>query len=140
MKTLLGLLALTVSSAQAGTLILDPGPGTQYLANWCGGQSINEYAAGFNADSTAHAILEVSARCSSGGRGGSTRTYYACWSLDFDRLGAITNRVYVGNAPCLGKNFGAVFVAVDGAVLSNVSVLYISGSQRYGSRALLTTP
>jgi hypothetical protein len=139
MKTLPALSLLLVSTfAHADERLLDPGAGTQYLAQWCGGQNINEIATGFNADSSASTLVQVSAKCSTGGRGGGTKTYYACWRVDFDRLGQIVDRQHIGNVPCPETDPSATYTDVDGAVLSTTVVTYISGSQRQGYRAILS--
>ena len=139
MKTIAVLALLIIAgSANAGTTVLDPGNGRQYLSAWCGGQSINEYAVGWNADSTAKTLVSVSTRCALSGRGGMARTYYTCWYVDFNRDGTIAAQTYLGAYPCSGTD--EVFTDVDGALLYNVIVSYISGSMRTGSRAVITTP
>ena len=130
---LASLLLSGIANAET-TVVLNPGPGTQYLAAWCGGQSINEYAIGWLSDSTARTQVVVSARCSSGGRGAKVRTISTCWTVDFDRNGAITNRVQECADEVLPDT------DVDGALLYNVSVIYISGSTRSGVRAAITIP
>ena len=136
MKIALVLASLTFAGiANAQTTVLDPGNGKQYLAAWCGGQSLNEYAVGWNADSTARTMVTVSTRCNGSGRGAKVHVYSTCWIVDFARDGTIVN-----TQPCVDETATDEAVDVDGAILSNVTVPYISGSQRTGSRAAITIP
>ena len=137
MKVLLLALSLLSAPALADTFILDPGPGTLYLARWCGGQSIDEVATGFNAGGTANVVLRVSARCSTGGRGTHPKTYTAVWSVTFFRDGEIAYALPGGTWPADPL---ATFTDTDGALLSTTTVYYVSGSARYGYRAVLSTP
>ena len=72
------------SGALADALVLDPGDGRQYLANWCGGQRVDEIATGFTRDGLAMANVAVSTRCGTGtGRLRKARKYEACWTVTF---------------------------------------------------------
>ncbi|MGH8265034.1 MAG: hypothetical protein ACRETU_13900 [Steroidobacterales bacterium] len=131
------LVAVTSSyAALAATTVLDPGDGRQYLQNWCGGQTVNEYAQGFNDTGNALAAVKVTTRCSTGGRGTKPRTYLACWMVTFDDNGAILNQEYVnsgswvqGNPPtncALVLDPAATFARDDRATLTTslVGTLY----------------
>jgi hypothetical protein len=86
------MLFCAVSARGSTTIVLDPGDGRQYLANWCGGQGVNEYAGGFDSANNAQTAVIVSARCSTGGRGSSPRTYVKCWVVAFDLSGVILSK------------------------------------------------
>lgn len=133
------LLAVIATIALAATTTLDPGDGRQYLANWCGGQSVTEVASGFNDAGNAIAAVKVTTRCSTGGRGTKPRTFLACWLVTFDDTGAILNQEFVNSASWLqgqpsrscavSTDPEATFTREDGASLSTV-----------GARAVLETP
>lgn len=96
MKTLAAAaLALTAAAALAASAVLDPGDGRQYLQNWCGGQQVNEYAHGFDGAGNSLTAVEVTTRCSTGGRGTKPRTYLACWLVTFDDTGTVVKRKLV---------------------------------------------
>ena len=63
------LFSLAGASARAATIVLDPGPGTDYLNYWCGGQRVNEFATGFDAAANAVTEVEVGTTCHGSGRG-----------------------------------------------------------------------
>ena len=139
MKTAIALLALSLAAchAQADTLMLDIGPGTDYNSHWCGGQTINAVADGWNGDGTAQVYVQVSARCSTGGRGTTPKTYTSCWNITIDRDSTISSKVVSG---CTMPDPSVVYVDTDGALLSTSKVVYYSGSQRTGYRAFRTIP
>ena len=138
MNKSLALLVLVAVVAYASETLLDPGPGTLYLANWCGGQAISEVAVGFNADGSVRTILDVSARCPTGtGRLRKTVTYRACWFVDFDRDGEQLGETYLGAIACPEYDPSAVYEQ-DGIVLTTTAVTYVSGAPRVGYRAVLS--
>ncbi len=89
-----------VASAST-TTIFNPGDSRDYLTNWCGGQSLNEYAEGFTASSTVSTIVRVTTTCSIGGRGTKTRTYVACWRDTFTQGGTLLTKSLINSGSWL---------------------------------------
>jgi len=95
---LIGSMALTFASLASGApIVLDPGPGTDYLGVWCGGQNVNEYAQGFDADDNAVATVEVTTSCHGSGRGSPNHYYIACWAVTFLPDGSILSRTLINS-------------------------------------------
>jgi hypothetical protein len=84
MKTILTAVLLFASSAFAQSVVLDPGPGTNYLATSCGGQTVNEYAAGFDAAGMPTAVVRVQTSCHGSGRAAKNHYYFTCARITFD--------------------------------------------------------
>jgi hypothetical protein len=148
-------MALIASApALAATTVLDPGPGTQYLAVSCGGQSVTEAATGFDASNFAQTQVEVRTSCHLSGRGSKTRNYVACWTVHRD-----LNTVIVGKEKILASSYltgatpvvcprvdqGAVYRLEDGsgnalASLSTIQIHSVYGQITTVNRAVLDTP
>jgi hypothetical protein len=140
MRPISALLAAALAlPALAATTMLDPGDGRQYLAQWCGGQDIQNVATGFT-NHQAATLLEVSARCSTGGRGGGQRTYRACWVVSYALDGTIAYREKLSDAECVFPDGSSEPYELEGYMLFTATIWYISGSRRSGPRAFLTTP
>jgi hypothetical protein len=106
MKALvMALLGLTLAShASAATIVLDPGPGTDYLGVWCGGQSVNEYAQGFDAANYAVTAVKVTTSSHGSGRGSPNHYYIACWAVTFFPNGAIQSRSPINSGSWIQGN------------------------------------
>jgi hypothetical protein len=79
MKKILCILALFCGYAQAQTsIVLNPGPGTDYMATSCGGQSVNAVAVDIGVDGNPVTIVTVTTRCGLSGRVAKSRTYLTC--------------------------------------------------------------
>jgi len=147
-------LGAMIQGANAATLVLNPGDGKQYLANWCGGQKIDEIAEGFNVDATISTIVKVQTTCSTGGRGSVPKTFMACWRVTFSRDGAIVNQEFLNSGSwrrgspsvqCAASyDVDAFFVDIDGANLYTVLIPLINhpyqSTYSDGYRAVLETP
>jgi hypothetical protein len=83
MRALLAVCLWFATSVYAQGIVLDPGPGTKYLAQWCGGQFVNEYAEGFT-DAGPATTVRVWTSCHGSGRGSKNHYYVACWHVVFD--------------------------------------------------------
>jgi hypothetical protein len=139
-KTIAALLAAALAlPTLADTTMLDPGDGRLYLAQWCGGQDIQNVATGFM-DHQATTLLQVSARCSTGGRGGAQKTYRACWLVNYALDGTIAYREKLSDAECVFPDTSSEPYELEGYLLFTASIWYVSGSRRSGPRAFLTTP
>ena len=111
--------------ANAATIALDPGPGTDYLGVWCGGQQVNEIATGFDALGYATTLVKVTTTCHGSGRGSPNQYYLACWTVGFGPDGSIQSKTWLatnhwaqGNPaiPCpVAADPTAVYDHVDGA-------------------------
>lgn len=116
---------LCVNTVMAASAVLDPGPGTDYLGIWCGGQRVNEVATGFDQDGNAQTVVKVSTTCNGSGRGSRNQYYLACWTVTFGRDASIvskqwlaTNHWVQGNPaiPCpVPDDSTAVYSYQDGA-------------------------
>ncbi len=144
------LLALQAAAAPAATMVLDPGPGTDYLAQSCGGQTVNEIGAGFDANGNAMTLVKVSTTCHGSGHSSPNQYYLACWTVGFDRGGAIASKLWLatnhwqqGNPaiPCpVAPDPSAVYTSTDGAgnfPATESTTLVGTSSQTY--RAVLET-
>jgi uncharacterized repeat protein (TIGR01451 family) len=111
--------------ANAATIPLDPGPGTDYLGIWCGGQQVNEIATGFDALGYATTLVKVTTTCHGSGRGSPNQYYLACWTVGFGPDGSIQSKTWLatnhwgqGNPaiPCpVSADPAAVYDHLDGA-------------------------
>lgn len=79
----------------AAGIVLDPGPGTNYLNYWCGGQQVNEIATGFDAGGNAVTLVKVSTTCHGSGRGSPNQYHLACWTVTFARDGSIASKEWL---------------------------------------------
>ena len=86
---------LLATTAKAATTVLDPGPGTDYLGIWCGGQTENEIATGFDAAANAVTLVKVSTTCHGSGRGSPNQYYLACWTVTFAPDGGILSKEWL---------------------------------------------
>ena len=84
-----------IALANAATIVFDPGPGTDYLAIWCGGQQVNEIATGFDAAANAVTLVKVTTTCHGSGRGSPNQYYLACWTVTFAQNGSILSKVWL---------------------------------------------
>ncbi len=136
------LLAMTLASpASAATIVLDPGPGTDYLGVWCGGQNVSEYAQGFDAGYAATAV-KVTTSCHGSGRGSLNHYYIACWDVTFFPNGTIQSRTLINSGSWLQGHPAiacdatldpaAVFVnqAANGDVLATLSTALVGTENR----------
>lgn len=113
------------ATAGAATLVLDPGPGTDYLGVWCGGQRVSEIATGFDAAADAATLVQVSTTCHGSGRGSPNQYYLACWTVNFGHDGRIASKVWLAThhwvqghpaIPCpVAADAAAVYTHTDGA-------------------------
>ena len=120
-----GLWAAWPIPASAAPIVLDPGPGTDYLGIWCGGQQVNEIASGFDAAANPTALVKVTTTCHGSGRGSPNQYYLACWTVTFSRAGAILSKEWLATnhwvqghpaVPCpVAADPAAVFTDTDGA-------------------------
>jgi hypothetical protein len=154
MKSLIGISLVASAAAVAATTVLDPGPGTQYLAPSCGGQSVSEAATGFDASGFAQTQVEVRTTCHGSGRGAKSRTYVACWALHRDLNTVIVGKENIlsgsylaGSTPvaCPAVQQDAVYRLEDGsgnlsATLSTIQVQSVYGQITTVNRAVLDTP
>lgn len=132
MKTsAMGVLTATVfmtlisATANAAITVLDPGPGTDYLGIWCGGQKVNEIATGFDAAANAVTLVKVTTTCHGSGRGSANQYYLACWTVRFGQDGGIVSKVWLATnhwvqghptIPCpVPADPAAVYPYADGA-------------------------
>lgn len=116
--------ALAPAAASAATMVLDPGPGTDYLSIWCGGQKVNEIAAGFDAAGNGRTLVTVETTCNGSGRGSPSSHYLACWTVTFGEDGGILAKTYqvtnhwVQGSPAIPCPFpadpAAVYTFTDG--------------------------
>jgi uncharacterized repeat protein (TIGR01451 family) len=91
-----GVLMTTFAAmANAATTVLDPGPGTDYLGIWCGGQTENEIATGFDTAANAVTLVKVATTCHGSGRGSPNQYYLACWTVTFAQDGSIVSKVWL---------------------------------------------
>ncbi len=142
------LLASLTKAASAASVVLDPGPGTDYLSVWCGGQTVSEIATGFDASANPVTLVKVATTCHGSGRGSPNQYYLACWGVTFTDAGAIDSKTWLatnhwsqGNPsiPCpVAADPAATFTATDGAgnFPDVLSTTLASGSQY---RAVLDT-
>jgi len=86
----------TAHGVYAAGIVLDPGPGTNYLIYWCGGQQVNEIATGFDADGNATTLVKVTTSCHGSGRGSPNQYHLACWTVTFGREGDIFSKESLG--------------------------------------------
>jgi uncharacterized repeat protein (TIGR01451 family) len=89
------LMTMFAAMAHAATTVLDPGPGTDYLGVWCGGQQVNEIATGFDAAANAVTLVKVTTTCHGSGRGSPNQYYLACWTVTFAQDGSILSKVWL---------------------------------------------
>jgi uncharacterized repeat protein (TIGR01451 family) len=89
------LAAAFTTTVDAATLVLDPGPGTDYLGIWCGGQKVSEVATGFDAAANATTLVQVSTTCHGSGRGSPNQYYLACWTVNFAPDGGIASKEWL---------------------------------------------
>jgi hypothetical protein len=75
--------------ARADTIVLDPGPGTDYLIYSCGGQQINEVATDFDASGNATTLVTVTTTCPGSGHNSPSHHHLSCWTVSFDGTGGI---------------------------------------------------
>ncbi len=87
-------MTMSAPMAHAATIVLDPGPGTDYLSIWCGGQSVNEIATGFDAAGNALTQVRVATTCNGSGRGSRSQHYLACWAVTFGEDGTLLSKVW----------------------------------------------
>jgi uncharacterized repeat protein (TIGR01451 family) len=119
------LMATFAAQADASTTVLDPGPGTDYLNVWCGGQTVNEIATGFDAAASAVTLVKVGTTCHGSGRGSPNQYYLACWTVTFGRDGNIVSKLWLAtnhwqqgqpSIPCpVPADPGATYTYADGA-------------------------
>jgi uncharacterized repeat protein (TIGR01451 family) len=120
------LMAMSSALSTAGTFVLDPGPGTDYLGVWCGGQTVNEIATGFDAATgNAQTLVKVATTCHGSGRGSPNQYYLACWTVGFARDATIATKLFLATnhwvqgqpaIPCpVPADTAAVYTATDGA-------------------------
>lgn len=116
MKILLALTALLLAaSANAAPRVLDPGPGGDYLGVWCGGQKVNEWGMGFDANGNVVTRVRVTTTCHGSGRGAPNIYYQTCETVTFMPNGAIlskTDRVYSS-----GRHITSCAADVDAAAV-----------------------
>lgn len=112
MKAILLAFLLCASSAFAQS-VLDPGPGTDYLAASCGGQTINEYAAGFDAAGMPTAVVRVQTSCHGSGRAAKNHYYFTCARVTFDWNGAKLSQELINAGGWLQ---GQAYVPCDAAI------------------------
>jgi hypothetical protein len=121
-----GVFVLSAAFAHADTLVLDPGPGTDYLTQWCGGQTESEIATGFDASSNALTLVQVATTCPGSGHSSPNQHYLACWTVSFDLSGVIVSQAWLATnhwqqghpaIPCPGAapDPAAVYPHADGA-------------------------
>ena len=127
MKLLVGIITtmMFATMAHAATTVLDPGPGTDYLGIWCGGQAEHEIATGFDAAANAVTLVKVSTTCHGSGRGSPNQYYLACWTVTFAQDGSIFSKVWLatnhwvqGNPPIpcpVPADPAAIYTYEDGA-------------------------
>ena len=154
MKSYLVLLLCASATAFAATTVLDPGPGTQYLAPSCGGQSVTETATGFDASSLAQTQVEVRTTCHGSGRYAKSRNYVACWSVHRSLDAVIVSKENNLSGSYLTGSKAVVCPPVDkdavyrldddsGALrasLSTIQVHSVYGQITTVNRAVLDTP
>jgi len=143
------LLSSCAAMSHAATTVLDPGPGTDYLATSCGGQAVNEIATGFDASANAVTLVKVSTTCHGSGRGSPNQYYLACWTVTFGQDGVIASKLWLatnhwvqGNPaiPCpVPADPAAVYTHTDGAgnFPATLSTAPVGTSSSY--RAVLDT-
>lgn len=146
---LMTILALATISAHADTqTVLNPGNGRDYLIYWCGGQTINEYAAGYDESGNAKTVVVVQTRCNGSGRGSRNRYHKTCTEVMFDLSGAIISKGpnhYVtwlmGNpAPSCGVSYSAAGVYENDDSEGNFLSLLYTTSIRTSLRAVVEAP
>ncbi len=119
------LMTMFAAMANAGTTVLEPGPGTDYLGVWCGGQQVNEIATGFDAAANAVTLVKVTTTCHGSGRGSPNQYYLACWTVTFAQDGSIASKEWLAtnhwaqghpSIPCpVPADPAAVYTYEDGA-------------------------
>jgi hypothetical protein len=92
---LIAALISTAAEAQSVTVL---NPGKPYLAQSCGGQTVNEYANGLN---PLTAGVTVTTRCNGSGRGSKSRSYINCYLMQFGLEGDRISSVLVGSGSWL---------------------------------------
>ncbi len=123
---IVSILTTTIAAKASGaTTVLNPGPGTDYLNYWCGGQQVNEIATGFDDEANAVTLVKVSTTCHGSGRGSPNQYHLACWTVTFAQDGSIVSRELLANnfwtqghtaIPCpVSVDPAAVYVHTDGA-------------------------
>lgn len=100
MRTLL-IAILMFSSNVFAQSVLDPGPGTDYMVQWCGGQTVNEYAEGFDSAGMPTTIVRVQTICNGSGRGSRSTYYFSCSRVTFDWTGAKINQEFINSGSWL---------------------------------------
>jgi uncharacterized repeat protein (TIGR01451 family) len=142
-------LSALAATADAASVVLDPGPGTAYLAVWCGGQQVNEVATGFDAGAYAVTLVSVATTCHGSGRGAPNQYYLACWTVRFGPDGSIAAKEWLATnhwrqgspaqACPLSADPAAVYTQTDAAaeVLATLRTERIGSASAY--RAVLDT-
>jgi uncharacterized repeat protein (TIGR01451 family) len=145
------LMTMFAATANAATIVLDPGPGTDYLGVWCGGQHVNEIATGFDAGADAVALVKVTTTCHGSGRGSPNQYYLACWTVTFAQDGGILSKEWLATnhwrqgqtaIPCpVPADPAAVYTNQDeaGNVLATLSTELIGASSAVYRAVLETT-
>ena len=119
------LMTMLAARANAASTVLDPGPGTDYLGVWCGGQQVNEIATGFDAAANAVTLVKVTTTCHGSGRGSPNQYYLTCWTVTFAQDGSIESKAWLAtnhwaqghpSIPCpVPADPAAVYTYEDGA-------------------------
>jgi len=135
-KFLVLLSALLVGAAAdaSTTTVLDPGSGLQYLASWCGGQSIGETAEGFDAVGNPTTVVRVQTSCHGSGRGSPNQYHFACWRVTFAASGVIVGQEFLN-----GGGWRQGQPSVPCAVTTDASAVYSSQDAAGDVLATLST-
>lgn len=130
--------------ARAQTItVLNPGPGTSYMATSCGGQSVNAVAEDFNDSGQPVTLVTVSTRCGLSGRGAKSRNYLTCARVTYSVNGlSIVGKEIIASGSWLAGSPSTVFcpAADAGAVYIRDAAMLSTSSFPSGSRAVLTQP
>lgn len=146
---LLGLILATTQAMAETSIVLNPGNGRDYLLYWCGGQSVQEYADGFDTAGNAVTTVIVSASCNGSGRASRNHYYKTCSRVTFDTVGNRLTVDKIGSvswvqgqpAPSCGADADPSIVDHFGGLTLSTGTVFtgVQGSA-YANRAILTIP
>lgn len=139
---IIAFLAFGSISHATTTTVLNPGDGKNYLGVWCGGQTVNEYALGFNDQGNADTLVKVTTRCAGSGRGAKSRTYVTCTKVTFQLDGTIVNKQAVNSGSYLqGSTPVECAIPYDvNAAYENDTTFLSTDVIAYVYRAVVETP
>lgn len=123
---ILGGVGITTTIAAPMPLLLPQSTAFAILGRSCGGIQEKSYATGFDATSGyPTGVVYLQTRCSTGGRGGGTRTYWAWASAKWDFAGNALSTTKLATVPAYDPTFYA-FDAYGDEVFNLNNVAYLN--------------